>query len=282
MSTSDPPVRIVDRDFDEETFLYNAQQNMATQKSNPKVDAVYSRPSSEAFIVDLEKEGRTQINGRASAFRIANNPDYSNDPLTALAEYAARLLAHVNGNQGVGWEVINDYTGRTIPCVIESIEIIRRRSEKYDFEYSMTVLTGDGMMPTRRLDPETADPSTTARLAGEDLHEIEEMMITKKQRIRVHTYATPRPVEANEIEARSGAQRNITIRGNIPGDESVRESFDTAIRSKIGVNETSTFESPFPGEDLDVVIVNHDSTREAGQTQIGKYNIETVEGTVGA
>ena len=281
MSTSDPPAKIKNRDFNDETFLYNVQQNMATEKSNPEVDAIYSRPSNRAFIVDLESEGRTQINGRASAFRIANDPDYSDDPLTALAEYAARLLAHVNGQQGVGWEVVNNYTGRTIPCVVEQVEVIKRRAEKYEFDYSITVLTGDGMMPPKSLDAELADPSTSARLAGEDLHEIEEMLITKKQRLRVHTYATPRPVEANEIEALSGAQRSLSIRGNIPGDESVRKSFDDAIRSKIGVNETSTFESHFPGSNLDVVIVNLDGTREAGQTQIGQYNIEAIEGITG-
>jgi len=33
---------------------------------------------------------------------------------------------------------------------------------------------------------------------------------------------------------------------------------------------------------LEVVVINHDATREAGQTQIGQYNIETVEGTTGA
>jgi len=282
MSTSDPPVKIVDRDFSDETFLYNTQQNMATRKSNPEVDAIYSRNSDEAFIVDLESEGRLQINGRASAIRISQNSSYSDDYSTALAEYAARLLAHVNGNQGVGWEVQNDYTNRDIPCVVESVEIIRRRSEKYEFQYSITILTGDGMMPDERITPETANPSTSATLAGEDLHEIEEMMITKSQRMKVHTYSTPRPVEANEIEALSGAQRNVTVRGIVPGDESTRKSFDDAIRDKIGVNETVEFDTAFPGSTYDVVIVNHDATREAGNTQIGQYNIEAVEGTVGA
>jgi len=282
MSPSRPPAKIVDRDFDDETLLYNIDQNAATRKSNPEVDAIYSRPSKNAFIVDLEQEGQLQVNGRASAFRISNDPDYSDDPLTALAEYAARLLAHVNANQGVGWRIENDYTGREIPCIIENVEIIRRRAAKYEFQYAITVRTGDGMMTPWSLDPELADPSGGARLAGEDLHEIEEMMISKRQRLRTHPYATPRPVEANEIQALSGAERNITIRGNVPGDESVRASFDESIRSKIGVNETVDFESPFPGETLEVVVINHDATREAGQTQIGQYNIETVEGTTGA
>lgn len=282
MSVGDPPAKIVDRDYDDETFLYNIEQNMVTQRSNPEVEAVPTEPSTDTFIVDLEKEGRLRITGRASAFRIARNPKYADDPLTALAEYAARLLAHVNGKQGVGWEIVNDYTDRTIPCIIESVEIIKRRGEKYEFEYSIGVRVGDGMNPSARLVPPPVDPSGEATLAGEDLHEIEEMFMTKQQKLRTHTYSTPRPVEKNEIEALSGARREVTIRGNVPGDESVRKSFDDAIRSKIGENETVAFDSHFPGVSYDVTVVNHDGTREAGRTRIGQYNIEVIEGTTGA
>lgn len=277
----DPPVSLVDRDYGDETPLFNVQQNMATRRTDPYVDAVYSRPSEDTFIVSLDREGQFQINGRASAFRIAGHPDYDDDPMTALAEFAARLLAHINGNQGVGWTVVNEFTDREIDCVAEQIDVIKRRSEKFEFDYSLTLRAGSSMMPPKRLDPEVPDPSGDPRLAGRDLHEIEEMMVTKSQQVKVHTYATPRPVEANEIEALSGAQRQITIRGNIPGDESVRREFDEGIREYVGTNQETWFESHFPGDNLRVVVTEHDASREAGQTQIGQYNTTMIEGTVG-
>lgn len=275
----DPPARIVDRDHGAETPLYNIQQNMANRKSSPSVDAVYSNDSDETFVVTLEEQTRLQINGTASAFRIANSSDFDNDPLTALAEYACLLLAHVNANQGVGWTVENDYTGRTLNCVIEEVEVVYTRGEKYQFDYSIGARVGDGLQRAEPLSPRTADPSTTARLAGQDLHEIEEMMISKKQKMKTTTYALG-DIEANEVESLSGSRRMITIRGNIPGDESDRLTFDNAIREPIGNNETVMFESPFPGPEYEVAVVSHDATREAGKTQIGKYNTEVVEGIV--
>lgn len=281
-SSRDPDVKIKSESTSEETYLFNVSQNASSQRSNPEIDAIYSRESNETFIVDLEKEDNVSINGRASGIRISRYSKYSDDPLVALAEYATRLLAHVNANQGTGWTIENDYTGRTLPVVIEEVSIVKRRAEKFEFEFNISARIGGGLMPSQPIDPEPVDPSTEARLDGESLYEIEELRITKKQRLRTHTYATPRPVEKNEIESLTGSKREISIRGNVPGDESVRKSFDDAIRSNIGVNETVTFESAFPGRDYEVVIMKLDSVREAGQTQIGQYNIEAVEGTVGA
>lgn len=278
---SDPPVKIIDRDFGDETLLFNVQENMNTRRGKLNVNAIYSEPSAETFIISLEEQGQLQINGLASGIRISGYDRYSDDPLTALAEYAARLLAHVNGQQGIGWTVENSYTGRSIDCVVESVEIIRERTEKYEFEFALTVRVGRGLMPASPLKPERADPSTTAKLAGQDLREIEQLMITKSQKVKVHTYAL-HDADENEVEAKTGARRRITLKGNVPGDEADRKVFDTELRAKIGENNTATFESPFPGGNYDVVVENHNSTREAGVTQLGKYSIEVVEGTIGS
>ena len=246
------------------------------------MQSIYNRESEETFIVDLEKEESVKLGGTASAFRIAQNSNYSNDPIIALAEYATRLLAHVNGGQGLGWEIVNNYTGRTLPGCIESIDISRERGAKFEFDYTLSLKVGNGINQYRSLNPETVNPSQTATIAGKDLHEVEQLGISKQTKMRVYTYATPRPVTANGIESKTGAQRDITIRGNIPGDESDRQAFDDEIRSKVGVNETVTLQTAFPGTSYDVVITNFEPTREAGTTQIGGYSIRATEGTTGA
>ena len=277
-----PPVRIEDRDFDvDPVYLWNVQQAVPRRQSHPDVDAIYSQDSDKAFLVGLEEQESIRINGTASAFRISNHGNYSDDPLTALAEFALELLAFVNGAQGVGWHVINEYTGRKVPAVVERVDISTARAEKYEFSYSMGLRAGQGMMPDSPLSPGVADPSTTARIAGEDMKEIEEMMITKRQHLEVRTYAIHDFWE-NDVQARSGAVREFHIRGVYPGDEADRKQFDDAIRVRTGQNLTVDFESAFPGETYETMIADYESTREAGNTQIGEYLLELTEGHLGS
>lgn len=278
---SSPPVTLVDRDaFDSSIPLFNVQQNRNSTNSQPDIDSIYSHASDQAFIVTLEQTGSLTINGRASGIRISNHSDYSNDPLTALAEYAAELIAHIDGQQGTGFRIENDHTGRDTNCILEEVTIIRRRAEKYEFDYSIEARKGrQSFMLVSVIDPDSVNPSSGADLGGLDLHEIEEIMWTVKQNLHVSTYAK-RDASENEVVAQSGAELHITIRGSIPGDESTRKNFDTTIADHIGKNNATTFNSAFPGTSHEVVVLSHDAAREAGRTKIGQYEIDLVEGRV--
>lgn len=275
-----PPVKIVDRDGgSRDTLLYNVQENMRTRTSDPSVDSIYSRDSEETFIVSLEEKGSVRIKGTATGVRLSGDANYSNDPLTALTQYVERITAYANPKQGIGWEVVNDYTGRTIPCIVEQVEIIMRRGEKYQAEFTIEVLRGDGMMPQQDISTGAVSPSTTSTLAGQDLHEVEELLVNKRLKMRQHTYAL-HDADENEVEARSGARQDFIIKGNVPGSESTRKTFDDNIDGPIGNNESVTYSSGFMGKDYNVVIQSHDSTREAGVTQLGGYYIEATEGKI--
>jgi len=105
--------------------------------------------------------------------------------------------------------------------------------------------------------------------------------MTKSQKLRPYTYVTAGTaldVEDNEIEARSGARRDIAIKGQVPGDESTRQTFDSDIRSYIGTDTKETLDAHFPGENYEVMVISHDATREAGVTQLGDYYTEVVQG----
>lgn len=283
VTIDDPPVSIDDRDGAGSTYLWNVQQHRASYKGDVQTDAIYSRPSDEAFLVSLEKEEDFQINGRATGPRLSRHYAYSDDPLEALAEYAARLLAHINGNQGDGWTLSNDYTGRSIDCVMEEVTIIKRRSEKYEFDFSIRFRSGTSMMPYKSLDIRPTNPTTTTQIAGKDLGEVEEMMITKRQDLLTHAYVgTGRTAEDNEIEARSGAVQEVSLRGSIPGAEADRQTIDDAIRSRTGQQTISTLDLAFPGYSLDGMVKAHEPSREAGRTRVGQYELSFVEGTAGS
>lgn len=278
---STPPTRLEDRDGSAITHLWNPQENSAERRSSPDIHPVYSDDSEDTFIVSLEESSQIQLGGEATAFRIAQQSQYSNDPLTALAEWSARLLAHVNGQQGTGWTLYNDYTNRQLIGIVEKVELSRKRSEKYQVDWDLTLRVGSGMMPHQPLDPVVADPSNAAFIDNQEMHEIEELTIEKKQEVELHAYAL-HDYDENEIEGKSGAMKTITARGSIPGSETYRKDFDDHIRSRIGENYEVTYDSAFPGDSLDAVVTNYSATREAGTTQIGGYRVEMTEGTIGS
>lgn len=272
-----PPVRVEDRDGSSQMYLWNIQKNSARRMARPRVDAIFSTDSDETFLASYEEEERIQIEGTATGLRIAQRNDYSDDPLEALGEWGSYLLSHVNGNQGRGWTFTNEYTGRSLPGVFESVDLVRRRAEPYQVEYSITVRIGNGLMP--EIPPEGSDvtPRTDPTVDGENLHEIESLRINKRQKMNVHKYPFHDP-EDNDVEADTGARKEIEIRGNVPGDESVRTDFDSTFRERAGVNEIVEYRSSFPGTTLDVMVGDFESTREAGVTQLGGYALTLIEG----
>ena len=278
---SDPPVSIEHQQGDDQIYLWNTQESTPSRQSDPRVDSVYSTPSDETFLIGLEEQEQISVQGSASALRIAGHSRYSDEPMVALSQYAARLLALVNGKQGDGWLFRNEVTGRDVQGVIEEVSIFDRRGAKYEFDYSVTFRAGQGMMPYKPIQPEPVDPSDTAYIAGQNLHEIEEQWINKKQKLKVYPFAMSE-FEENGITAQTGATREITLKGSIPGDESVRTEFDDTIRARTGQNITVDYESAFPGTTLEMMVSSFDTTRQAGWTRLGEYHLELVEGTVGS
>lgn len=276
-----PPLRLESREEDVTIHLWNASNPSRKRQANPTVDSIYAHDSDETFVVSLEEKGKDTIPGRASAFRLAKHSQYSDDPLTALAEYAARLLAMVDGQQGIGWTVYNDWSGRQTNVVVESVEVIRRRAEKYEFEYSISLRTGESINPFAPYSPEAVNPQDLAKFDGQTLHEVEEMRISKKEKQETYAYITAGTsftVEDNEIMSKTGAMREIQVKGTVPGDEATRKAFDDFMRTRLASDTAYPFENAFPGSTWQSHIVNYDASREAGVTQTGSYNAELVEG----
>jgi len=284
---STPPVVLKDKNSSSQTYLWNVGQNQSMRNASPQIDSIYSQDSDETFIVSMVESEEIRLMGSASGLRLARSGRFSNDPLQALAEWTVRMFGHVNGNQGEGWVLENDFTGRTLEGVIEEFQMTRNRTEKYQVDYSLGFRVGQGMMPDSGLSEPPASPSDEGTLAGHSLGEMEQYMETKRQQLETHEYVTGGDddeglsFEDNEIEAQSGATREIMIQGSIPGDEETRQAFDDAVRNAIGKLDTVTYRSPFPGRELEVIPTSFESTREAGITQLGEYMVELIEGTAG-
>lgn len=275
-----PPITIEDRASTYSVDLYNTREHQPSRRSDPRVDAIFSDDSDETFLVGIEESEDIEITGSASANRVHQDVGDPDGPLTSLAFWSRALISMVNGQQGTGWTITNDYTGRTLDCVIEAATITRERGAPFEVEWSLTLQVGSGIMPHTMPGPTSPTPTSPGTIAGQDLHEIETLMISKRQQLTPHTYAFHDPQE-NEVEAESGAIEEISIHGTVPGPESDRKTFDDAIRAEIGENNTVTFEEPFPGRTIDVMPTQLIGTREAGVTELGDYRIEAVRGITG-
>lgn len=280
--TSLPSIRLIDRDNEEEdTYLWNAQEVEPRRRSDPRVDSIYGEDSEDAFLIGLEERETIAVNGTASAFRLAKEERYSDDPLVALAEYASRLLAHVNGRQGTGWEYRNEFTDHIQPVMIEEVDIIRSRSEKYEFQYYLEANVGFGIDTLSDLAPRPVDPMSDPSVGGESLGEIEQMMITRRQTMVQHAYAL-HDVGESDVESQEGAIETIEIQGGIPGDEADRQEFESSMRSLVGSNVTAVYESSFPGYEQEVMVSSFSPSREAGLVEYGGYTMQLIEGTIGS
>lgn len=282
-----PPIVVEHTDKPVSLPLINLDQGIEQRQANPTVDSIYRLDSHETFVVSLESKGKYNIRGTASAPRLASMSEYSDDPKMALAEFGARLMSLVNGSQGRGWDLKHNY--RNIPDVrgiIEEVTLIKRRTEALQVQFSLTWAAGRGIAGYETPQARKPEVQDKAYLGGDkvskfNLHEIEEMRMTKSQDIEVYAYVTATgslDYTDNEILSKSGAKRRIRIKGNVGGDESVRTTFDNNVQSLIGTDKEYLFDPHYPCTPMSVTVESFDSSREAGQTQLGSYSLSLIEG----
>ncbi|QCC57367.1 hypothetical protein [Natrinema thermotolerans] len=256
--------------------LWNGQESRTQTQGNVKVDNLPASGSDKTLLTGLEASETVTYTGTATANRLSKLSGYSNDPETALAEWLVTAEATLNGRQGEGHDLVDDNRGRTIRGVLGVFGWQRSRGARYEVEWNLELVRGRGLMPYRSPSPPDPNPQEKAFLDGADLGSIRELQETKEQPIEpvpLHALSGP---ENYEILDDGGAQRSITITGEIAGDR--LDTFDDHMRSIVGRDQIVTFEEAFPGRSLEVMVQNYDSVRSAGRTRLGSYSLEMVEG----
>lgn len=259
--------------------LWQAQEDQSSTKGGVETNSVFGTDSDRALLTGLEKVDSFQYSGLVSGIRLSQQSGYSNDPLTALAEWVAKFETVVNANQGTGWTLDDQERGRTINVVARQVGWQRLQGANYEVEWDLDVLWGQGEMDSLSRSPDSVSPSadTQATLSGTSLGSIEATRQQKRQRLKMFPIAFADSGE-NDTLAQSGAIREIILRGVKTGSQSTLNTFASDIRSLIGQDQIVDFSSAFPGRTKQVMVDDFETTRSAGVPRQQPYTLKLIEG----
>lgn len=264
-----------------DTRLWNVQEDRSQTDGNVRVDSVYGTDSDNTILIGFESQEKFTLTGEAVGTQLASQSEYSDNPLTALAQWVVEFETYVNGRQGSGWDLTDDERQHTINVVNESLGWERREGEKYSVSFDVTCHWARGMMSSASETPPSVSPSGPATIDGIELPSLLSWRHDIRQPIEVYPIAFA-DTGGNEVKAGGGAEREITLTGKYTDDPgSVTDEmneFDDQMQSLVGQDKIVEFEEAFPGRTLSVMVRSYESTREAGKTRIGEYNMQLVEG----
>lgn len=234
-------------------------------------------------LVHIQTRNRQrQITGRVTAPRREANDSNTSDWEQALANYVDELEAHCDEFQGFdGYTFTDDIRSESFPVVFESVEWTLAPGAPYEIEYDLNLLIGEGVLESRSLDlrEPTVDTSMSVagRVGGEDLPGLREFQVARTLEFDTNALYGKDSAANNDIVAQEGVQHELVFRGTHTGSDSTRAAADSALESLIGTQVT--FETRFPGYDLDGFVLGYDSNLEQRfGTQSHQYVLRFIEG----
>lgn len=221
-------------------------------------------------LVHIATRDRTRtINGRVTAPRRADNDPNTSDWRQALANYIDTVESHLDEFQGAGtnaYTFTDDIRSTSFNVVFESVEWTLTAGRPYDFEYEISLIIGRGVMEDRPRDPRnpTVDTSmdVAAKVGGFDLPGLRELRSTREVEFDAKAIYDKTTAENNDVVVTDGTQQTLVFRGTHTGTDSQRASADSDLEGLIGSGQV-TFETAWPGYDLDGFVVGYDSDLEA-------------------
>jgi len=259
--------------------LYHADDLRSDVQGSAEASPPPGFDSDQPFLSQLTHEGRATITGEVSAMKLSRTAGYSDNPRTALAEWAVRFLAFVNGGQGDGYELTRGYRGDTFQGYVESQEYSVRGGEPFSLGYSLEFVRGKGFGATNAVTIPSASPTESWIVDGTELPTITEASVQKTQSVEVTRRTFAETPEDNDITSNGGAVREINVTGTVEGSEAERNTFDDNLSDTIGQDSLVDFENGLTGEIYTGMVQSYEATDEAGLTRLGDFGLRFVEGT---
>mgnify|MGYP000376683864 CR=1 FL=1 len=261
--------------------LWQASELRSERSAALDVSPITGQESTQAFLTALEQDGRATISGTVTAQRLARDTTYgfSSDPVTALAEWAVRFEAFVNGGQGDGYDLDRQYRNDTFTGVVETAEWTRAGGAPRELGWNLSFIRGAGAGVDNDLVEPSVSPGGDITLDGVTLPNVREFQVEKSQSFEVYRRAFAETAEDNDLFSDAGATRRITIVGSNVGDAATRNTFDDNVTASLGQDELVTLRDALTGRTFEGMIGSYDATDESGRTRLGDYAVEFVVGT---
>lgn len=261
--------------------LWQAQEDKSNIQGEVDAQNPPTLDSEDALLSGLTIQEDVELTGLATGLRLSRQSGYSDDPKVALAEWVQNAIAFVNGNQGTGYTLQSTERDREIPGVVGSFGWVRSEGSPFEVDWDITFNRGEGVMAKSPIDPGPAQPQSVATLDGEELQGMKQWREQKQQKFDPAPVTLADSPDSTLQAADSGALRRIIITGTYTGSIAERKAFDEHFQNLVGQDAIVPYQSAFPGHELDVMVNNYESTREAGQTRLGSYSLELYEGVDG-
>ena len=236
-------------------------------------------------LVHIQTRDRTRsLRGRVTGpRRAAADPD-TDDWQQALANYVGLLESHVSEFQGTGYTFEDDIRDVSVNAVYHSLEWTLKPGAPYEIEFDCGITIGRGTFGTRGLDRRTPTVDTSmdvaARVDGKDLPGLRQMAVSRSFGINPNPVYNRTSAENNDVVATEGVRHEISFEGTHTGTDAERTAADDALHALIGQQTPVTFETRFPGYNVEGYVMGYNSTLEARfGTGSHHYSLRFIEGT---
>lgn len=257
--------------------LWQAQESQSQTQANLNVTTVPTMDGDEAIITGLEAQEQPAMNGTVTANRLAENSNYSSDPLTALSEWIQEFESLAQSEQGSGYTLSDDERNRSIQVIVEEASWTYAYEAPYEASWTLKTVQGEGVLSSAARSPTSATPNTAATLDNQDLGHVREWQTSLKINLETFPIAYGSTQETI-VQPSSGMVREFSWQGRKSGSLTDLRNFDDAMRGKLGSNNDATLTTGFPGTQHTVIVGDYQSTFEAGDPHSLRYQATVYEG----
>lgn len=235
----------------------------------------------ETLLIGLEAVEEVSLSGKATGGVISQQPGYSSDRDTALAEWIHDFESLCSPLQGTGYTLVDDERNRSINVLVSEVSWNRKGGETGEVSWSLRATRGEGVMDVGgRSATSRVSIGTEALVDGGtsyNLGALREKRVTKSIKLKPYPIALT-GTDSVAIAAEEGVVRTVVYQGVKYGTMAELRSFDSAIRGLLGRDKTVVYEHVFPGHRQRVMLDNYDSYFREGQVSAMDYYLKAVEG----
>jgi len=256
--------------------MHGAQQVERNVRGDTQVQSVYLDDTGESLISDLTAYEEATITWLATANLISGLDAYSDDRLTALAQYAQQVHQLVPPSQGNGWELSDGSRGETITGYFEKASWQINEAEPYVISCDAEFKRGSGIETDGANIPSAnpSNPGGTPTLDGVDLGYLESFSEEVRTKVKGYDLSFEGP-DQRTLRETEGVTREITLTGKATDTFA---DIEAVVDANKGRDVTIPYESAFPGEAVDVGVKDWRGTRNQEHEQMGEYDLTLVEG----